>query len=102
MDGSGSVARWQCHGLEHIAALFWLPLIGRSDADVRNCACPSVKCVEVSNVHSGEERGGGGVQWRGNENVPMLKLMLHAKITSWTNRSRCIVFDTIILDIYRL
>lgn len=70
-----AVARWQCHGLEHIAALFWLPLIGRSDADVRNCACPSLKCVGVSTVHSGEERGGGGVQWRGNENVPMLKLM---------------------------
>ncbi len=81
MDGSGGVAQWQCHGLEHILALFWLPLIGRSDADVRNCACPSLKCVGVSTVHSGEEREGGGVQWRGNENVSMLKLMWHAKIT---------------------
>lgn len=56
MDGSGGVAQWQCHGLEHILALFWLPLIGRSDADVRNCACPSVNSVGVSTVHSGEER----------------------------------------------
>lgn len=46
------------HGPEHISALFWLPLIGRSDADVRNYACPSFKCVGVSNVHSGEKRGG--------------------------------------------
>lgn len=59
------MAKWQCHGLEHIAALFWLLLIGRSDADVRNCACPSVKCVEVSTVHSGEERGVEGFSGEG-------------------------------------